>query len=129
MAKKQTSYFDIHEFEVHLTSSEYSTYTTKSELLANLVALIGLLTQIRVEYGSMIFINSWYRSPSHNAEVGGSPTSQHLVGGAVDITATDLTKLIEVIKKYEFGQLIIYKNYLHLSLPRKNKPNNQIIYK
>lgn len=32
-------------------------------------------------------VNSWFRSPSHNAEVGGLPTSYHLWGGAIDVPA------------------------------------------
>jgi len=32
-----------------------------------------------------IQVTSWWRSPSHNREVGGSDDSQHLVGAAFDV--------------------------------------------
>lgn len=34
-------------------------------------------------------INCAYRCPSHNAEVGGEPNSQHLLGTAADVDASE----------------------------------------
>lgn len=36
--------------------------------------------------GSSVELTSWYRTPDHNERVGGSPTSQHLVGTALDLS-------------------------------------------
>ena len=44
-----------------------------------------LLEQIRVHFGAAVTINSAYRTPSHNAKVGGTSRSQHLYGLAADI--------------------------------------------
>ena len=39
-------------------------------------------------------INSGYRSPELNKKVGGSPTSNHLTGCAVDIHVTGIEQLV-----------------------------------
>jgi hypothetical protein len=39
--------------------------------------------------GADITATSWYRNPRVNAEVGGDPFSQHLVGWAVDAVGPD----------------------------------------
>jgi hypothetical protein len=38
--------------------------------------------------GGAIRISSFYRSPALNSKVGGSKTSQHMLGAAIDIVAT-----------------------------------------
>ena len=40
---------------------------------------------LRQEFGFPLIITSAYRSPAHNAKVGGRPRSAHLAGRAVDI--------------------------------------------
>ena len=47
--------------------------------------LAELLERIRVHFGAAVTINSAYRTPSHNAKVGGTSRSQHLYGLAADI--------------------------------------------
>ena len=47
--------------------------------------LYDLLDRIRERTGYPIYINSGYRCPEHNAEVGGVPDSQHVQGIAADI--------------------------------------------
>jgi len=46
--------------------------------------LLDVLEGLRRAYGPII-VNSGFRCPKHNADVGGSPTSQHLLGRAADI--------------------------------------------
>lgn len=52
--------------------------------------LYELLDQIREYFGVPIYINCAYRCPSHNAEVGGVPNSQHVTGQAADIDASSI---------------------------------------
>jgi zinc D-Ala-D-Ala carboxypeptidase len=69
---------------------------------------------LRRWYGKPIRINSFYRSPELNTAIGGSKTSQHCKGEAIDISAGSLTenkKLFDWCKAnlifdqliYEFG--------------------------
>lgn len=44
----------------------------------------AILEPIRAHYGKAVTINSFYRSPRLNAEVGSKPGSQHVSGEAVD---------------------------------------------
>jgi len=43
------------------------------------------LQKFREWYNRPMIINSWYRSPAHNAKVGGEKNSQHILGIACDI--------------------------------------------
>lgn len=56
-------------------------------------AFVRKLDAIRAEVGFPFLINSGYRTPAHNAKVGGKPNSAHLRGHAADIRAlTDAQK-------------------------------------
>ena len=48
-------------------------------------ALTVLLQAIREHFGKAVVITSGYRTATHNASVGGSKSSQHLLGKAADI--------------------------------------------
>ena len=48
-------------------------------------ALTVVLQCIREHFGKAVTITSGYRTPAHNAAVGGSKSSQHLLGRAADI--------------------------------------------
>ena len=100
---------------------------------------IKILQPIRDKWRSPIIVNSAYRSEQVNKAVGGVPTSQHRLGEAADIKVggKDRNKklfkcIYNMIAKGEIkvGQLIDEYNYqwIHVSLPRKNKENNQILH-
>ena len=46
--------------------------------------LVQVLQAIRDHFGAPVVITSGYRTPAHNAKVGGSKSSQHLLGRAAD---------------------------------------------
>lgn len=48
--------------------------------------LMNVLDAIRSVIGQPIYVNSGYRCPVHNANVGGVPNSQHVDGTAADLT-------------------------------------------
>ena len=98
------------------------------EVYENIIKLSGQLQALRDYLGRPITINSAYRSPEHNAKVGGSKTSQHLLGKAADITVQSL-KPVEVFAIIEDlidlgvmlqGGLGLYDTFVHYDI-RKTK--------
>lgn len=98
-----------------------------------------ILQPIRDAWRAPIVVNSGYRSEALNKAVGGVSNSQHRLGEAADIKVGGKErnkKLFNFIYKLisqgkiKVGQLIDEYNYqwIHVSLPRKNKENNQIIH-
>lgn len=102
---------------------------------------IDILQPIRDKFGEPLIVTSGFRCEKLNKAVGGSKTSQHCKGEAADIhTVSDTIKdnkklfdlILDMIKKGEItvGQLIDEYNYnwVHVSLPRVGKQNNQILH-
>ena len=79
-----------------------------SEALANIEFLVkNLLQPLRDAFGKPIRITSGYRSVEVNKAVGGSKTSQHTKGEAVDIVTNDNKAIFDLIKNnFTFDQLI-----------------------
>jgi len=86
---KLTKNFNLKEFECKCGCD------MPLEVYENVIKLTGQLQILRDYLGRPITINSAYRCPKHNAKIGGSKTSQHLLGKAADITIQSL-KPIEV---------------------------------
>ena len=55
--------------------------------------LVVLLQAIREHFGKPVTITSGYRTGTHNTAVGGSKSSQHLLGRAADIQVQDTDPL------------------------------------
>jgi uncharacterized protein YcbK (DUF882 family) len=98
------------------------------EVYENIIKLASQLQFLRDYTGRPITINSAYRCPEHNAKVGGSKTSQHLLGKAADITIQSL-KPAEVYALIEElidmghmlqGGLGLYDTFVHYDI-RKTK--------
>lgn len=53
--------------------------------------LTVVLQCIREHFGKPVTITSGYRTPAHNAAVGGAKSSQHLLGRAADIRVQDVS--------------------------------------
>ena len=47
--------------------------------------LASVLQKVRTHFAKSVHVLSGYRTPTHNAKVGGSKSSQHLLGRAADI--------------------------------------------
>lgn len=119
--------------------------TPSAMVLENLTRVARTLLQpIRDAYGKAILVTSGYRCKTLNDKVGGSKTSQHLTGCAVDIQPYDRNlrhnrkenlKLFTLIEKMikdgrlQVGQLIDEYNgkWTHVSLPSASK-QNQILH-
>lgn len=98
-----------------------------------------ILQPIRDAWRAPIVVTSGFRSEEVNKAVGGVSSSQHRLGEAADIKVGGKDKnkkLFNLIYKListgkiKVGQLIDEYNYqwIHVSLPRKNKENNQILH-
>lgn len=55
--------------------------------------LVQVLQAIRDHFGAPVVITSGYRTAAHNRAVGGSRSSQHLLGRAADIQVQDTDPL------------------------------------
>ena len=117
-------YFTVAEFVRSETADRLAIDNRlPKELLPNVQALISnVLDPLREAYGKPITINSGYRSPALNKAVKGSATSDHMKGGAADITGGSLKenkRLFYLIQELglPFKQLIDEKNFawVHVS--------------
>lgn len=81
-------YFTLHELTRSATAELRGINNTPSqEAVANLHLLVEhILDPLREAWGKPIKVNSGFRCPRLNKEVGGSPSSQHMKGEAADIT-------------------------------------------
>lgn len=95
--------------------------------------------KVREHFGIPLTVSSFYRGPKLNAAVGGSKTSQHMTGEAIDIDADGSSISNKEVFNYikdnlEFDQLIWEfgdsKNpaWVHVSLKKNGKNRKQILY-
>ena len=80
-------------------------------------SLLHTLDLIRDYLNIPLIVHSASRCPSHNQAVGGSPTSSHLTGFAVDIRAyADVTrfKIIAAAIRYGINRIGVGKTFVHL---------------
>jgi len=86
---------------------------------------------VREYYGKPIRINSFLRVEELNLAIGGSKTSQHVKGEAIDIdTESDNEKLFNYIKdNLDFDQLINEYNYswVHVSFKLHGENRKQVL--
>lgn len=104
---------------------------TTPEVEQNLTALVEkVLDPLRLFYGKPISINSGYRCPELNKEVGGVWNSQHLTGEAADITTGSVAENRRLAKmivelKIPFDQLIDEANYAWVHVSHKKNGGNR----
>lgn len=81
-----------------------------------------VLDILRQKIGKPITITSGYRTPEHNARVGGAIYSYHMRGMAADIKADmpakELAKELDKIVPDECG-IIVYNNWVHFDVRKK----------
>ena len=114
---KLTTNFSLSEFNKH-------NFEVPNDVLRNLIELAKNLQVLRDEVKKPIKITSGYRSPEHNAKIGGAKASQHITGKAADIKIEGMTpkqvaavieKLIAAGKITE-GGIGIYKTWIHYDI-------------
>jgi uncharacterized protein YcbK (DUF882 family) len=86
---------------------------------------------LREWYGKPIKINSFYRSQLLNVKVGGSATSQHVKGEAIDISAgnkVENKKLFDwICANLDFDQVINEYDFTWVHISYKSKGNRKQI--
>lgn len=84
-----------------------------------------MLNKAREILGEPIVLTSAYRCPYWNEHEGGSPTSSHLTGHAVDIKCSDAAyrfKLIASLMEAGFNRIGIAGSFIHVDIdPNKNE--------
>ena len=101
------------------------------ELLEPIRALFS-----NTEHEAKIFIHSGFRYLALNSAIGGSPTSAHMRGEAVDFDIdghkgdADLRDALAIImaSPIRFRQLLIENGCLHISLPKEEDLNGEVAY-
>ena len=103
-----TQHFSLHEFQCKDGSRQVVLHP---DLLTKLQAL-------RTALNRPVIITSGYRNPTHNANVGGSPTSQHLLGTAADIQVAGLSipDLASRADQLGFTGIGLYTTFLHVDV-------------
>lgn len=92
-----------------------------AQFMSNVRELAVNLQILRDEIGEPLIVNSGYRTPTYNKEVGGAKNSQHLKAKAGDITAKSYTpkQLAAVVerlikaKRMKQGGIGLYPGFLH----------------
>jgi zinc D-Ala-D-Ala carboxypeptidase len=101
--------------------------TTKAILLC-----VNVFEPIRAKVGHPIKINSGFRSAKLNKKIGGSTTSQHCKGEAMDLDLHDKNIFEWIIKNITFDQLIFEggnqhsADWFHISY-KKDSNRNEVL--
>ena len=99
---------------------EYSEFNSPDERDSYMnmdVAFLNKLSKARELAAIGFKITSGYRSPAHNAKVGGVPSSSHTIGRAVDIYAPTSTQkyiIINSLLQVGFNRIGVAKNFIHV---------------
>ena len=83
----------------------------------------GVLETIVRHWGRPVQINSAYRSPAYNAQIGGASNSAHMRGIAADIMlssigqdSSDYNDFIKIASHYGIGGIGLYNTFIHLDI-------------
>lgn len=83
------------------------------------------LDVFRRAWGHPVRVNSSFRCPRHNAEVGGAASSRHMIGCAADIAPIDENMIgpFQTLAGYLWGrrdgwELKLYPRFVHIGVPR-----------
>ena len=96
---------------------------------------VNVFDKVRVAMGVPLTVSSFFRSPKLNKAIGGSPTSEHMEGCAIDIDHPNLNKKIfEYIREnLNFSQLIwefgdeASPAWVHVSLRKEGENKKQVL--
>lgn len=130
-----TPHFTLEELtQSHLAVRARIDNTPDRSAVFNLSRVAELLEEVRLLLGEhSIQISSGYRCTKLNTLIGGSKTSQHMQGLAVDFICPGYgtpREICQVIRDYglQFDQLIFEGTWVHLSLADVGEPlRNEVL--
>lgn len=79
-------------------------------------AFLDRLQALRVAFARPLPVTSAYRTPAHNARIGGSEKSFHVLGRAVDLAITGgaRVELTALARQLGFGGFGWYQSFIHI---------------
>ena len=125
--------FSYREFEHSDTAEQkgIANVITTVPVRDSIKALVDeVLQPLRTAWGKPLIINSGYRCPELNREVGGVPTSQHIKGEAADVACDDPYALARLACDLglPYDQMILYPTFVHFSHRLEGEQRGQILY-
>ena len=125
--------FSYREFEASNKADEKGicNVITSFEVRDAIKALVDTVLQpLRDAWGKPLHINSGYRCPELNREVGGKPTSQHVKGEAGDVACDKPVELARLAASMHlpYDQMILYPTFVHFSHRLMGKQRGQTLY-
>ena len=113
------------DFHLYFEYSEFDSPDQEGSYEHMNVEFLNKLAQARKIAAVGFKITSGYRSPAHNAKVGGVKGSSHTNGNAVDIyapTSTQKYLIINALLQVGFNRIGVAKNFIHVDDdPSKNE--------
>jgi putative chitinase len=113
--------FTLSELTASQFAERHGINNAPSEVVVkNLKETANQLEKVRALLGSPIYISSGYRSPTLNRSIGGSSTSAHCLGFAVDFTSPSFGSPKDIVAKImnseiKYDQLIHEGTWVHIS--------------
>lgn len=120
-----TPHFTLAELTHSDTAVRFNINNTPSyEITQNLLVAASGLELVRALLGGPVRINSGYRCAALNKRVGGSASSAHMQGFAVDFTCTGFGTPLQIVKAIEasdikYDQVIAEGTWVHISFDPK----------
>lgn len=102
----------------HFKLKEFACSNSEAVIISE--NLCYILEAIRTHFGKPVVVTSGYRTPEHNAKVGGAAKSRHMLGIAADIQISGI-KPDEVaayarVLMPNYGGIGIYSTFTHIDV-------------
>lgn len=125
--------FSYREFEESATAEKKGIINIihMMQVRDSIKALVDeVLQPLRTVWESPLVINSGYRCPELNREVGGVATSQHVKGEAADVACDDPLALAQLAydMNLPYDQMILYPTFVHFSHKLEGEQRRQVLY-
>lgn len=105
----------------HFKLKEFACKNTEAIIISE--KLCDILEAIRAHFEKPVIITSGYRTPEHNAKIGGAVKSQHMLGLAADIKIqgvkpADIASYARTLMP-TYGGIGIYSTFTHIDVRDK----------